>query len=256
MKILLTNDDGISSPGIILLAQALREAGHRVVVIAPREDRSGVSHSITFLSNPCKLTKIAEDAWACSGTPADCVVVALLGGFPELNVHESADGKKACPPDIVLSGINRGANLGTDLSYSGTAAAARQASLTGIPAAALSLVEGEQWHWEMAAAFVVERLAELRAYWKPGTFVNVNIPNRPQPPAALVPAFPSLRYYNDRIEAYAACDGNIYCFARAGKVGAKPEAGSDWAIVSENKASMSAVFSHPASLEKADGRRE
>jgi 5'-nucleotidase len=223
-------------------------------LLAPQDDRSGVSHSISFLGNPCKLKKIEEDAWSCSGTPADCVIIALLGGLPELSVLESAYG--ACPPDLVLSGINRGANLGTDIVYSGTAAAARQAGLLGIPSAALSLVEAEMWHWDMAAVFAAERIEELLGYWKPGIFVNVNIPNRPQAPDALVPAFPSLRYYNDSIETYAAPDGNSYCFARAGEIGAKPEEGSDWAVVSGNQASMSAVYIHPASLEQSGGRRE
>jgi 5'-nucleotidase len=251
VRILLTNDDGIASEGITLLARALREAGHRVFVVAPDRDRSGVSHSISFLSGPRKLVELATGTWSCSGTPADCTVLALLGGIPELTV--SGGG---IPPDLVLSGINRGANIGTDIIYSGTAAAARQGSLIGIPSVALSLVEGGPWHWDMAVSFAVEHLAEFRQRWQPHTFVNVNIPNGAAPPSALVPAFPSVRYYNDSIEPYEAPGGGRYCFARAGTVGAKPEEGSDWDVVSNNQASISAVFIHPVIVEDVLGGGE
>lgn len=238
---MLTNDDGVASPGITLLARTLREAGHRVFVVAPDTDRSGVSHSISFLRDPCKLTEIGVDTWSCSGTPADCVVVALLGGIPELRTREMGGEN---PPDLLVSGINRGANMGTDLIYSGTAAAARQGSLIGIPSVALSLVEGDTWQWEMAAAFAAERLEEIRRFWTADTFVNVNMPNTAAPPETLVPAFPSLRCYNDRIEPFEALGGR-YCFARPGVVGARPEPGSDWDVVSNRQASISAVFIHP-----------
>ena len=258
MKILLTNDDGFSSPGIVLLARALRAAGHRVFVLAPASDRSGASHSISFLSGPCKLSEIEADTWSCSGTPADCVVLALLGGIPELRIIpiEETGEPPSPPPDLILSGINRGANLGTDIVYSGTAAAARQGSLIGIPAIALSLVEGEHWHWDMAVSFAVNHLEEMMAFRQADTFVNVNIPNSAAGPSGLVPAFPSLRYYNDRIDTYKAPDGTCYCFARAGKIGAKAEAGSDWDVVSHNGASMSAIGIHPvgAPSDAAGGR--
>jgi 5'-nucleotidase len=168
-------------------------------------------------------------------------VAALLGGIPELEVF----GEGGVKPDLILSGINRGANIGTDILYSGTAAAARQGSLLGIPSIALSLVEREEWRWDMAVSFVMERLGEIQRYWKIDTFVNLNMPNFAGPPEAMVPAFPSLRYYNDRIEPYEAPDGCRYCFGRAGKVGAKPEEGSDWDVVLKNQAAISAVYIHP-----------
>jgi 5'-nucleotidase len=240
MRILLTNDDGINSQGLSLLAQALREAGHRVFVVAPDSDRSGVSHSISFLRGPCKLTGKGKDTWACSGTPADCVVVASLGGVPEL------EGL----PDLVVSGINRGANIGTDIVYSGTAAAARQGGLCGIPSVALSLVEGGAWHWETAVNFSLKHLAEIIVFWKPETFVNVNIPNIGEEPGGLVSTFPSLRCYNDCVDPYEARDGGRYCFSKAGEIGTWPESGSDWDAVSRSLVSMSAVFIHPVSLEE------
>jgi 5'-nucleotidase len=127
MNILLTNDDGISSPGLLLLAEALRKnSPHRIFVLAPDTDRSGYSHSIRFLWDPIKIASRGPDTWACSGSPADCVIMAMMGALP-------------FKPDLVLSGINRGANLGTDLIDSGTAAAARQAGLGNIPGIAFSL---------------------------------------------------------------------------------------------------------------------
>jgi 5'-nucleotidase len=247
MRILLTNDDGVNSPGIQLLAEALRGAGHRVFLFAPVMNHSGASHSISFLFKPCKIVEIGEDSWSCDGSPVDCVVLGLLGAIPDV-------------PELIISGINRGANLGTDIVYSGTAAAARQGSLHNIPSLALSLAEGnvdlpnETWNWDMAVAFSVERLTEMLQYWKPCTFVNVNIPNRNEKPTALVHAFPSLMYYNDSIDIYHAQDGCRYCFARAGKVTALQEQGSDWEAVMNNNASISEVYIHPLILEQVLGR--
>jgi len=248
MRILLTNDDSIKSSGITLLAAALRKAGHRVYVVAPETNQSGVSNAIRFLDGPTKLIQTGADTWSCGGTPADCVVVALKGGIPELCVMSDEPGKRKqiLPIDLIISGINQGANLGTDIIYSGTAAAARQGALFDIPSLALSLLHhGNEWNWDMAVDFTVERLDEMVSYWKPDTFINVNIPNRREKPAALVHAFPSLRYYNDSIEVYQSPDGGRYCFVKAWEVSAQMEQGSDCAVTAGNNASISAVFIHP-----------
>jgi 5'-nucleotidase len=251
MRLLLTNDDGINSPGLLLLAAALREAGHRVFVLAPLADRSGVSHSITFLKKPRRINQVENDTWSCDGTPGDCGVIGLMGGLPE-----------GAPFDAIVSGINRGANLGTDIVYSGTAAAARQGALCNIPSLALSLLEGapsregDAWYWDMATAFVAERFAEMMAFWKPGCFVNVNIPGQKETPLGLVHAFPSLRYYNDSIEIYYAPDGQRYCFAKSGKINAKPEKGSDWEVVGGSNASISDILIHPVLLGRYDVGRQ
>jgi 5'-nucleotidase len=258
MRILLTNDDGINSPGILQLAAGLREAGHRVFVMAPNTDRSGVSHSISFLGGPIKIVQKADDTWSCFGTPVDCVVVSLLGAIPELG---------EALPEIIISGINRGANLGTDIVFSGTAAAARQGAFHDIPSLALSLagrkpspkigppIEG--WNWDMSVAFVVKHLEEMLSFWKPGSFVNVNIPNRKEMPNSLVHSFPSFRYYNDSLETYHAPDGTRYCFIKPGEIsaskdaldvknaGAKPEKESDWEAVDGDNASLSVILIHP-----------
>jgi 5'-nucleotidase len=231
----------------------LRQAGHRVFVVAPASDHSGLSHSVSFFTGPCKLTLTEEDTWACEGTPADCVVIALLGGIPELSIIAETE---ASPPDAILSGINRGANLGTDIIYSGTAAAARQGSFCGIPSAALSLVEGDAWHWETAVSFVIKHLAQILAGWKPDSFINVNIPNTKEMPVSLIHAFPSIRYYNDRICTYKAPDGHLYCFADTGAIGAKAEKGSDYDVVAGNNAALSEIFIHPVLPESVLGRGE
>jgi 5'-nucleotidase len=233
MNILLTNDDGIESPGLSLLAEALRKrSSHRVFIIAPDMDRSGFSHSIRFLGGPVKLSEKAPDTWACSGSPVDCVIMTLLGVLPVM-------------PDVVISGINRGANLGTDLVYSGTAAAARQASLGGIPGIALSLAGWGEFYWDMAVSWVLDHFEELKDFWETDTFVNVNIPNRPEGPAGIHTAFPARRIYHDKLSVYKTQGGESWCFVDQGKITDKPEEGSDCDAVAKNFAAVSSVFIHP-----------
>ncbi|GHV93147.1 5'-nucleotidase SurE [Spirochaetia bacterium] len=256
MNILLTNDDGIDSPGLRLLAKALRAQGlHRVFILAPDSDRSGVSGAISFLRGPLRLAERESDSWACSGNPADCVVLALLGAIP-------------LRPDLVISGINRGANMGTDLIYSGTAAAARQGSLFGIPSIALSLANTAAvntasvaadtpgaaintsgavsgYYWDMAVSFVLAHLDEFASQWEADTYINVNIPNGPAGPDGIAAAFPSKREYRDALTSFKAPNGDTWCFVKLGEVTTKPEPGSDWDVVSRNLASVSPILIHP-----------
>jgi 5'-nucleotidase len=170
-RILVVNDDGIGSEGIAVLARALQALGE-VTIVAPDGDRSGTSHSISV--DKAVRSRAVPDAkvrsFACSGTPADCV---LLG------VNELCGGR----PDIVVSGINRGANLADDVNYSGTVAAAVEATIVGIPAIAVSLVSSwpkfdSAHHWDVAAAVARELTADvLREPLPPGTYLNVNVPN-------------------------------------------------------------------------------
>ncbi|MDR1899846.1 MAG: 5'/3'-nucleotidase SurE [Treponema sp.] len=241
MTILLTNDDGIDSPGILLLSEALRGAGRdRVLVLAPDRDRSGVSDSISFIRDPLRVHARGPDTWSCSGTPADCVILALLGALPE-------------KPDFVVSGINRGPNLGTDLSYSGTAAAARQAGIYGVPAVALSLAGKGEFFWDMAVSFSLARLEEFRGRWKKGTFVNVNIPNIREGPSGTGLAFPSKRLYHDRIKDFTAPNGDKWCFVEFGEISTADEAGSDWDRVSHNMASVSVIHAYPVNDDAVRG---
>ena len=251
MRLLLTNDDGFESPGILLLADALRGAGHRVIMVAPDRDNSGISHAITFFKGLHKLAEIGSDSFSFEGTPADCVVIALRGGLPELSMEDGF------APDAVIAGINRGANLGSDLVYSGTAGAARQGAFCGIPSLALSLVQGDEkdWYWDQAVAFTVERLEEMLGYWKPDSFVNVNLPNRPEKPEGLVHSYPAFRHYKDVISVYRAPDGNSYCMASPERVNADWEAGSDCNAVINGSAAISEIFIHPLLIEDVGKRR-
>jgi 5'-nucleotidase len=171
-RILVVNDDGIDSEGITVLARALQALGD-VTVVAPDGDRSGTSHSISVHSAVRAQAVPGDDGlrrFACSGTPADCV---LLG------VNELCGAR----PNIVVSGINRGANLADDVNYSGTVAAAVEATIVGIPAIAVSLVSSWPKHdpvhyWDGAATVARDLAADvLRNPPPPGTYWNINVPN-------------------------------------------------------------------------------
>ena len=245
MNILLTNDDGINSDGLQKLVKVLRSRGkHRVYVIAPESNRSGVSHAISVLGAPVKLSLLEEDSWSCSGFPADCVIVATKGALPE-------------KPDLVLSGINHGANLGTDIVYSGTAAAARQASLQGIPAVALSLVGKDDFYWDMAASWSADHLEELAGFWIKDTFVNVNIPNSSGGPDGMEMTWPAVRKYHDELTVMTAPDGSRWCFLVPGGESTVKKTGSDCDAVSRNLVSVSLVYNQPAAYKQSccDGMR-
>ena len=168
MRILVSNDDGVDAPGIRILAAGLRKAGHEVLMVAPDRDRSGASNSLT-LDMPIRVVRQDEHTWRVHGTPTDCVHVAITGMLE----HE---------PDIVVSGINNTANLGDDVIYSGTVAAAMEGRFLGLPAVALSLVSANRkgMHYETAARAAVEIVARLRADPLPAdTILNVNVPDLP-----------------------------------------------------------------------------
>ncbi len=164
MKILVTNDDGIHAPGIEALAEALRGVGE-VAVVAPDRERSAVSHALT-LHHPLRAECLGPGRFAVDGTPTDCV---------NLGIHSLLDFH----PDLVVSGINRGANLGDDVTYSGTVAAAMEATLMGIPAFAISLVCREgHGDYGAAAAFAARLAGTVVARGLPAdTFLNVNVPD-------------------------------------------------------------------------------
>jgi 5'-nucleotidase len=166
MNILVTNDDGIHAPGIITLAEALGELG-TVTVVAPDRERSAVGHALT-LHHPLRAVEMPPNRYAVDGTPTDCV---------NLGIHALLTRR----PDIVVSGINRGSNLGDDITYSGTVSAAMEATLMGIPAFAVSLAtEGAGEHYAAAAAIAVRLAREIsRKGLPPDTFINVNVPDRP-----------------------------------------------------------------------------
>ena len=168
MRVLVSNDDGVDAPGIRILAEGLRAAGHEVLVVAPDRDRSGASNSLT-LDAPVRVLQRDEHTWCVYGTPTDCVHVAITGML-------------ALEPDMVVSGINNTANLGDDVIYSGTVAAAMEGRFLGLPAVAMSRAtrdhRGE--HYETAARAAVEIIARLQKDPLPAdTILNVNVPDIP-----------------------------------------------------------------------------
>lgn len=165
MRILLSNDDGYFAPGLAALADAVQQVA-QIDVVAPERDRSGASNSLT-LSRPLRMHRAANGFYFVDGTPTDCVHLAITG----LLAHE---------PDIVISGINHGANLGDDVIYSGTVAAAMEGRFLGLPAIAVSLVGREGGHFTTAARVVLDLLEKLKSHPFPSdTILNVNVPDVP-----------------------------------------------------------------------------
>lgn len=171
MRVLVTNDDGINADGLAILTQVAGEIADDVWVVAPETDQSGVSHSLS-LHDPLRLRDLGGQRFAVSGTPTDCVIMAVRHLFQDTL------------PDLVLSGINIGQNVAEDVIYSGTVAGAMEGTILGIPSIALSQVYGphgrEQAFWECSAAHaapVVKRV--IAAGIEPGILINVNFPSCP-----------------------------------------------------------------------------
>lgn len=168
MKILLSNDDGVNAPGIRSLFKELSPS-FKATIIAPLEERSTTGHSIS-LDKPLRLERLEDNIYGCSGFPGDCVLIGI------------GNLLKNSRPEVVISGINRGANLGQDLYYSGTIAAAREAAFHQIPSIAVSLVFDdmkEEHRYHTAATFIKWCLElELHKYCPPMSLININVPNR------------------------------------------------------------------------------
>jgi 5'-nucleotidase len=173
MRILLTNDDGIRAPGLEVLERIARAFSDEIWIVAPAEEQSGAGHSLT-LTVPVRLRKLGERRFAVTGTPTDAVMMGL------------ANIMKETPPDLILSGVNRGANLGEDVTYSGTVSAAMEGALAGIPSIALSqcypregmgdtvpFAAAEAWGEQVLRPLIETPMASR-------TLVNVNFP--PLPP--------------------------------------------------------------------------
>ena len=171
MRILLTNDDGIHAPGLEVLEKIARTFSDDIWIVAPAEEQSGAGHSLT-LGSPVRLRQYSERRFAVSGTPTDAVMMALRSVMPER-------------PDLILSGINRGANLGDDVTYSGTVSAAIEGALAGIRSIALSQVYakegmGDSVPFAAAEAWGAKAIAPLLgAPFAPRTLVNINFPAIP-----------------------------------------------------------------------------
>jgi 5'-nucleotidase len=191
MEILLSNDDGFESPGLIALYERLSEVGN-VTVVAPQQEQSTTGHRLT-LHKPLRYSEIRKNYYAVSGSPADCVYMAtrLL---------------MKTKPDIIVSGINKGANLGNDIYYSGTVAAAREGAYFGLKSVAFSLALGhhsdkEDYHWDTAAEFAKLFVPMVMKKNVPKNHImNVNVPNIPlQKVQGVKISKQGLRYYTDEI---------------------------------------------------------
>lgn len=165
MKVLISNDDGYRADGILCLARHVREMAD-VTVVAPDRNRSGASNSLT-LDSPLRVKQAEQGVYSVNGTPTDCVHLAVTGLFDD-------------EPDMVMSGINHGANLGDDVLYSGTVAAAMEGRFLGLPAVAISLVHEGHGHFETAgkiAAMVARRIIENPL--PVDSILNINVPDLP-----------------------------------------------------------------------------
>jgi 5'-nucleotidase len=168
-RVLISNDDGIRAPGLKVLEKVMRRLAREVWVVAPDTEQSAASHSLT-MRRPLYLRRVGGRRFTVDGTPTDCVLIAI---------HQVLKDR---PPDLVLSGINRGGNLGEDATYSGTVAAAMEGTLLGIRSMALSQLydEGADAPWATAEAWTVEVLRRLPSFeWPRGVLLNVNFPTVP-----------------------------------------------------------------------------
>jgi 5'-nucleotidase len=175
VRILVTNDDGIWSPGIAALAESLKPLGE-VVVLAPDRERSAIGHAIT-MNNPLRVDELpfaveGIRAYMVNGTPSDCVKLGAEAILPE-------------PPDLVVSGINLGPNLGTDVVYSGTVSGALEGVILGIPAVAVSLATDAEADFDVAAPFAAHVVRLIQEHGlPPDTLLNINVPGLPWPEIA------------------------------------------------------------------------
>jgi 5'-nucleotidase len=167
-RILITNDDGIDAPGLAVCEQIAAELAHQVWIVAPEHDQSGVSHAIS-LHHPIRVSELGPRRYGITGTPGDCAVMAVSHLMPE-------------PPQLLLSGVNRGANLGLETVFSGTVGGAMTGMLLGIPSIALSQAwtDRAQVRWDTAAAVGADAVRRLLAIgWSAATCLNVNFPDLP-----------------------------------------------------------------------------
>lgn len=248
MNLLITNDDGIEAEGIRILAQRL-EKEHEVYVVAPDSNRSAVSNHLTIY-NSLKLTRISERWWGCSGTPADCTFVGLRSDL--FNVKF----------DAVISGINKGGNLGTDIVYSGTCGAARQAVLDGIPGIALS-VDPYEWTKEYFdnmnyapladfAAENLEKLIKLSQTTDPRIFVNVNAPSPASYKGIKCCNSLCIREYGDKMKIINENGDTQAVFIPGGAV-PKHDEECDAYAVKQGYVAVSRVYAEPLAAEIVDG---
>ncbi len=239
MRILLCNDDSVHARGIHVLYEFLRKIAD-VTVVAPLEEKSTTGHSLT-LHKPLRMIQLKKDFYGVSGGPADCVHVGISEHF----------GKRK--PDLIVSGINRGANLGQDVYYSGTVSAAREGCIMGLPALAVSLAidfyqakPEEKLHYETAAALAVKVIRRFTKSGKskfllpPGTLLNLNSPDvAVKKVKGITLARQGFRHYSSATIKRRDHRGKDYFWVGGGYDGYLKEKGTDCQAVEEGYASLS-----------------
>ncbi len=227
-KILLTNDDGINGEGLNCLLNTLKAVAD-VYVLCPDVNKSAVSSCLS-LDGPMLVRQISDGVYTLSANPVDCVITALKSDLFDVSF------------DAVISGINKGANLGTDIIYSGTVAAARQAVLYGVPGIAVSLESFDNtWEYEELADFVKKNLMKLVTLSNNGRFVNVNALSGGHYKEACMTTL-CTREYNDRIKFIKAPNNKLYGFYTSGKLDSTGESTNDFSCIAERKISVSQVY--------------
>jgi len=247
MRILVTNDDGIHSPGLTITENIARSLSDDVWVVAPENEQSGASHSLT-LTSPLRLRTLEDRRYAVSGTPTDCVMMACL--------HILKDQ----PPDLILSGVNWGSNLADDVTYSGTIAGAMEGCALGIPSVAMSQAGDEETRetidWSPGEAYGPKLLRELLdAGWPQGTLMNVNFPALPAAEVKGWALVPQGRYDLQSTEIVERRDARnrAYYWIGLRRRRARPPEGTDLGAVYGGKISVTPLhlnLTEAAVLEK------
>lgn len=248
MRILLTNDDGIGAEGFAALRRIADQLSDDVWVCAPEHEQSGASRGVT-LTNPLRVRAVGEKGWAVAGTPTDCVLLAINDLMPQA-------------PDLVLSGVNRGSNLGEDVTYSGTVAGALQGMALGVPAIALSQSIAGQANApsfkpaETHAAGLVQRLLEIG--WPANVVINVNFPSEAMSPTGEVEV--TVQGFRDvlRVHAEKRADlrGRDYYWMGFSGGGFDAPDGTDLRAISEGRISVTPLhvdLTHQATVRDLKG---
>lgn len=234
MRILLTNDDGIHAEGIHAMQVALaQQVDLQVITVAPAQEQSATGHAIT-LGKPLQLTQVSDTSYKVNGTPADCVLLGLKVLYKK-------------KPDLIISGINHGQNLGEDVYYSGTVAAAREGAINGINALAVSVVGTQNCQFEPAAKFIADLAPQLvKGSMGKGMFFNINVPNCAEKALQGVSITkPGTRTYRNVMQAEKAADGTTQ-YRVAGTPVWKREIGTDHHAIGKREISVTPLEVAPA----------
>ncbi|PKL49407.1 MAG: 5'/3'-nucleotidase SurE [Nitrospira bacterium HGW-Nitrospira-1] len=226
--ILVTNDDGVYSPGIIALYKTMQNLGD-VYMVAPDRERSAAGHSLT-MHRPLKAEEISEHVFSVNGTPTDCVTLGINKLLPQR-------------PDLIVSGINKGANLGDDITYSGTVAAAIEGTIFSIPSIAFSLISARRYHFDTGSFFALKIAEHVLSRSLPyDTLLNVNIPNiRREDIKGIKLTRQGKRIYENSIQEVLNPQGEKHFWIGGGKIYREHGEDTDMEAVEQNFVSISPI---------------